>query len=78
VSECTAKAALERTESRGGHTREDYPKMDPNWRRVNLVCSLNGEDVKLERKPLPTMRPELMELFDRSELEKYMTDEELA
>jgi succinate dehydrogenase / fumarate reductase flavoprotein subunit len=78
VSECTAKAALERTESRGGHTREDFPKMDPNWRRVNLVCSLSGEDVKLERKPLPTMRPELIELFDRAELEKYMTEEELA
>ena len=29
VSECTAKAALEREESRGGHTREDFPKMDP-------------------------------------------------
>src|SRR5262245_8540891 len=57
VSECTAKAALEREESRGGHTREDYPKMDPNWRRINLVCSLSGEDVKLERKPLPMMRP---------------------
>ncbi|GAA2589638.1 fumarate reductase/succinate dehydrogenase flavoprotein subunit [Dactylosporangium fulvum] len=77
VSECTAKAALERAESRGGHTREDFPKMDPNWRRVNLVCSLDGEDVRLERKPLPVMRPELQGLFDRSELAKYMTDEEL-
>ncbi|NJC69537.1 fumarate reductase/succinate dehydrogenase flavoprotein subunit [Planosporangium thailandense] len=78
VSECTAKAALEREESRGGHTREDFPKMDPSWRRVNLVCSLRGEDVQLERKPLPKMRPELMELFDRAELSKYLTDEELA
>jgi succinate dehydrogenase / fumarate reductase flavoprotein subunit len=78
VSECTAKAALERQESRGGHTREDFPKMDPNWRRVNLVCSLDGEDVRLERKPLPKIRPELVELFDRAELSKYLTDEELA
>ncbi len=78
VSECTAKAALEREESRGGHTREDFPKMDPNWRRVNLVCSLEGEDVKLERKPLPEMRPELVELFDPAELAKYLTEEELA
>jgi succinate dehydrogenase / fumarate reductase flavoprotein subunit len=77
VSECTAKAALERAESRGGHTREDFPKMDPNWRRVNLVCALDGEDVRLERKPLPVMRPELQGLFERSELAKYMTDEEL-
>ncbi|MET7395024.1 fumarate reductase/succinate dehydrogenase flavoprotein subunit [Dactylosporangium sp. NPDC005572] len=77
VSECTAKAAFERNESRGGHTREDFPKMDPNWRRINLVCSLDGEDVRLERKPLPVMRPELQGLFERSELAKYMTDEEL-
>ncbi|MEU8814495.1 fumarate reductase/succinate dehydrogenase flavoprotein subunit [Actinoplanes sp. NPDC048796] len=79
VSECTAKAALEREESRGGHTREDFPQMNPQWRQVNLVCSLdkNG-DVHLERKPLPTMRDELIELFDRSELAKYMTEDELS
>ena len=40
VSECTAKAALERQESRGGHTRDDFPAMEPEWRKVNLVCSL--------------------------------------
>ncbi|MEU4425918.1 fumarate reductase/succinate dehydrogenase flavoprotein subunit [Actinoplanes sp. NPDC024001] len=79
VSECTAKAALEREESRGGHTREDYPKMSPEWRRVNLVCSLDESgDVLLERKPVPRMRDELIELFDRAELAKYLTDEELA
>ncbi|ATO16534.1 fumarate reductase/succinate dehydrogenase flavoprotein subunit [Micromonospora sp. WMMA2032] len=78
VSECTAKAALERQESRGGHTREDYPAMDPKWRRVNLVCSLDGDTVRLTHKPLPKMRPELIGLFDRAELSKYLTDEELA
>ena len=77
VSECTAKAALERTESRGGHTREDFPKMDPVWRKVNLVCALDGEDVQLTHKPLPVMRRDLLELFETSELSKYMTDEEL-
>ena len=40
VSECVARAALERTESRGGHTRDDHPTMDRDWRRVNLVCQL--------------------------------------
>ncbi|MEK8109393.1 hypothetical protein NKG94_41835 [Micromonospora sp. M12] len=78
VSECTAKAALERQESRGGHTREDYPAMEPKWRQVNLVCSLDGDTVQLTRKPLPKMRPELIGLFDRAELGKYLTDEELA
>jgi len=80
VSECTAKAALERAESRGGHTREDFPKMDPTWRQVNLVCSVEAgtDEVTLTHKPVPTMRPELIGLFDPSELAKYMTDEELA
>ncbi len=77
VSECTAKAALERTESRGGHTREDFPKMDPNWRKVNLICTLDGDDVRLEHKPVPAMRRDLLDLFERSELDKYMTEEEL-
>ncbi len=80
VSECTARAALEREESRGGHTREDFPEMNPEWREVNLICSLNatGDGVDLTRKPLPTLRPELLGLFDESELSKYMTKQELT
>lgn len=78
VSECTARAALEREESRGGHTREDFPTMAPTWRTVNLVCSLDGDKVRLEHKPLPKIRAELIQLFDRTELSKYLTDEELA
>lgn len=79
VSECTAKAALEREESRGGHTREDFPKMSPTWRKVNLVCSLTPDgDVELTHQPIPRMTPDLVALFDKSELSKYMTDEELS
>jgi len=78
VSECTAKAALEREESRGGHTREDFPKMDPKWRQVNLVCSLKGGEVRLSAKPVPPMRPDLLALFERTELAKYLTAVELA
>jgi succinate dehydrogenase / fumarate reductase flavoprotein subunit len=80
VSECTARAALEREESRGGHTREDFPAMDPAWRRVNLVCSL-GEDqdeVRVERQPVSSMSTELAGLFERDELAKYLTAEELS
>ena len=53
--------------------------MDPTWRQVNLVCALTpGGDVVLTRKPVPALRPELLGLFELSELKKYMTDEELA
>ncbi|GLZ81080.1 succinate dehydrogenase flavoprotein subunit [Actinorhabdospora filicis] len=78
VSEAIAKAALERTESRGGHTRDDHGKMDPNWRKINLICSVQGDGVSLRRQPVPTMPIELLGLFDRSELAKYLTEDELA
>ena len=79
IAECVAQAALERQESRGGHTRDDYPAMSPEWRKVNLICSLDGHgDVRLRRQPMEPMRTDLLELFDVSELHKYMTDEELA
>ncbi|MCO8272334.1 fumarate reductase/succinate dehydrogenase flavoprotein subunit [Actinoplanes sp. TRM 88003] len=79
VSECTAKAALEREESRGGHTREDFPQMNPEWRLINLVCSVDGSgDVHLERKPVPRMRDELIQLFERTELSKYLTEGEIT
>jgi succinate dehydrogenase / fumarate reductase flavoprotein subunit len=79
VAECVAQAALERQESRGGHTRDDYPDMSPEWRKVNLICSVDGDgSVSLKRQPIVPMRTDLLELFDISELKKYMTEEELA
>ncbi|HEY3478691.1 MAG TPA: fumarate reductase/succinate dehydrogenase flavoprotein subunit, partial [Streptomyces sp.] len=33
VSECVAGAALLRQESRGGHTRDDFPGMNAEWRK---------------------------------------------
>jgi succinate dehydrogenase / fumarate reductase, flavoprotein subunit len=79
VAECVAQAALERQESRGGHTRDDYPGMSPEWRKINLICSATAQGtVSLTRQPNPPMRTDLLELFDTSELKKYMTEEELA
>jgi succinate dehydrogenase / fumarate reductase, flavoprotein subunit len=77
VSECVAQAALERTESRGGHTREDHPGMDPAWRGVNLVCRATPDGVRLSRRPVPTIRQDLFDLFDPTELAKYLTLDEL-
>ena len=78
VSECVAKAALLRTESRGGHTRDDHPTMDSQWRNTLLVCAAEGDGVDVSRKEQLPMRHDLIELFEVSELEKYYTDPELA
>jgi succinate dehydrogenase / fumarate reductase flavoprotein subunit len=79
IAQCVAQAALERQESRGGHTRDDYPDMSPEWRKVNLICTLDASgEVTLKRQPMEPMRQDLLELFEVSELKKYMTDEELT
>ena len=66
VSECIAKAALEREESRGGHTRDDFPGPDPEWGSKNLVLTLPGESVDLKHQPLPVMPEDLTPLFEES------------
>jgi succinate dehydrogenase / fumarate reductase flavoprotein subunit len=89
VSECVARAALERTESRGGHTREDHPTMDRRWRNINLLCALADptggleatdpvrSQITLTRMTTDPIRPDLLALFDKEELVKYLAEEEL-
>ncbi|GAA0591645.1 fumarate reductase/succinate dehydrogenase flavoprotein subunit [Streptomyces crystallinus] len=89
VSECVARAALERTESRGGHTREDWPAMDRSWRRANLLCRLADPteglaatdpvrgQIRLTREETEPIRADLLALFEKEELVKYLAEEEL-
>jgi succinate dehydrogenase / fumarate reductase flavoprotein subunit len=82
VSECVARAALMRQESRGGHTRDDYPTMDAQWRLQNLICRTEPDETGLgnivvNSQPTPTIRPDLLELFEVDELSKYLTTAEL-
>ncbi|MBI1376339.1 MAG: fumarate reductase/succinate dehydrogenase flavoprotein subunit [Frankiales bacterium] len=77
VAEAVARSAIERTESRGGHTRDDYPAMSAEWRQINIVCEATDDGVAIRRQPIPPMREDLLALFDVDELKKYMTEDEL-
>ena len=64
VSECIARAAFERRESRGGHTREDYPRADPEQATFNVVVRQRGDEVTLSHEPKPPMPDELRQLLE--------------
>ncbi len=71
VAEAVALAALERQESRGGHTREDFPMTDPYWGGLNVVVELepppagpDGSGVSVRRQPLPKPPSELGDLLE--------------
>jgi len=78
VAESTAKSAISREESRGGHTRDDFPGMNSNWRQSNHIASFDGTQVSVRKQMLPFMPKELFDLFEVDELKKYMTPEEIA
>jgi succinate dehydrogenase / fumarate reductase flavoprotein subunit len=78
IAESTAKSAVLREESRGGHTRDDFPTMSTKWRQLNNISSFNGSEVVVRQQPLPKIPKELFDLFDPHELEKYMSPEEMA
>ena len=64
ISECIARAALERKESRGGHTRDDYPMTDPEWGKINLAVKLEDNKIAVTQQPLPEMPAELKQFFE--------------
>jgi len=66
VSRCIAMAALERQESRGGHTRDDYPTPDDKWGHLNLVLHQDHGKIFMKEQPLPEMPAELAKFFEES------------
>jgi len=67
-SEAVTRSALMRKESRGGHARLDFPKLDPEQGTKNTVVRRQGDAMSVTQSPLPEMPAELRAIVD-AELE---------
>jgi succinate dehydrogenase / fumarate reductase flavoprotein subunit len=67
VSEAIARAGLERKESRGAHTRDDFPNTDPEFGKVNVVVRQAADNaMSVTQEPLPQMPDDLAKLFEEA------------
>ncbi|MCH8345505.1 MAG: fumarate reductase/succinate dehydrogenase flavoprotein subunit [Chloroflexi bacterium] len=67
VSEQIAMAALERKESRGAQTRDDYTSTSPDLGKVSNIVRMGPDgEPKISQEPLPQMPDELQALFEES------------
>lgn len=64
VSETIALAALERKESRGAQTREDYPQPDPEFAKVNIVVRMKDGESYVGQAPLEPLPDELRAIVE--------------
>ena len=67
VSEAVALSALERKESRGAHSRIDFPNYDEQWSKLNNIVSRDGDGMRLSHLPIAEMPSDLRAIVEEKE-----------
>ena len=57
-------SALERKESRGAHSRIDFPQYDEQWSKLNNIISRDREAMRLSHAPVAAMPDELKQIVE--------------
>ena len=65
VSEAVALSALERQESRGAHSRIDFPQYDEKWSKLNNIISRDGDGMRLRHAPIAEMPSDLCVILEK-------------
>jgi len=63
ISEAVARSALVREESRGAHSRIDFPNLDPAWGTKNNVIRQEGGAMALRQESRPEIPGELKQIL---------------
>jgi succinate dehydrogenase / fumarate reductase flavoprotein subunit len=66
-AEAATLAAIERKESRGGHTRDDFPNTDGKFAKINIVVRKKAGEMTLAQEPLPEMPGEMKAILEEKQ-----------